>query len=208
MRRKVAKNPLFSVTTNNYSSYQHQTVHQNSANYQDYSSMYSTMDPTMAWHAAAYSANLYRGYEAAVASEAGVWPPQSHAHHMNSFIPASASDGLGGGPEAAGSLALSDGGFLASATSNGTVRPNSPSEYKVFNNNESREEVKRPSPDSGMADGTMSNSGSPAHPHTMGQGSPIPGSNLVVRPQPARSPYEWMKRPNTGNLQGRPSKEG
>ena len=58
----------------------------------------------------------------------------------------------------------------------------------------------RPSPDSGLAvSEAMSNSGSPGgtghpppppggqHPHLQPQGSPIPGSNLVVRPQPARS---------------------
>ena len=91
----------------------------------------------------------------------------------------------------------------------------------MFNNNESRDhqEVKttvRPSPDSGLAiSEAMSNSGSPAgaggghagQPTILQpQGSPIPGANLVVRPQPARSPYEWMKRPATG-MQSRP-KEG
>ena len=127
------------------------------------------------------------------------------------------------------SLALSHDNFLASnaaaaSTSTATTnRPGSPPEYKMFNNNESRDhqEVKttvRPSPDSGLAiSEAMSNSGSPAgagggsvhagQPTILQpQGSPIPGANLVVRPQPARSPYEWMKRPSTG-MQSRP-KEG
>ena len=55
---------------------------QNATGYQDYSSMYPTMD--MAWHAAAYSANLYRGYEAAAVAEGHMWP-QTHPH-MNTFI--------------------------------------------------------------------------------------------------------------------------
>ena len=125
------------------------------------------------------------------------------------------------------SLALSHDNFLASNTAANssaaatTNRPGSPPEYKMFNNNESRDhqEVKttvRPSPDSGLAiSEAMSNSGSPAgaggghagQPTILQpQGSPIPGANLVVRPQPARSPYEWMKRPATG-MQSRP-KEG
>ncbi len=75
--------------------------------------------------------------------------------------------------------------------------------------------VVRPSPDSGLA---VSDSGSPSGGHvssinaqaSMGVATgtvtpPLPASNLVVRPQPARSPYEWMKRPNT--LHNRP-KEG
>ena len=110
-----------------------------------------------------------------------------------------------------------------------SVRPNSPSEYKVFNNNESRDgttavgeakNIVRPSPDSGLAvSEAMSNSGSPGgatghppgggqHPHLQPQLSPVPGSNLVVRPQPARSPYEWMKRPANGLQNNKMSKEG
>ena len=92
----------------------------------------------------------------------------------------------------------------------------------MFNNNESRDqEVKtavRPSPDSGLAiSEAMSNSGSPGagagppglpHPPPLQpQGSPIPGSNLVVRPQPARSPYEWMRKGPSNTMQNRP-KEG
>ena len=109
------------------------------------------------------------------------------------------------------------------------MRPNSPSEYKVFNNNESRDgttavgeakNIVRPSPDSGLAvSEAMSNSGSPGgttghppgggqHPHLQPQLSPVPGSNLVVRPQPARSPYEWMKRPANGLQNNKMSKEG
>ena len=57
---------------------------QNATGYQDYSSMYPTMDP-MAWHAAAYSANLYRGYDVAAAAAEGHMWPQTHPH-MNSFI--------------------------------------------------------------------------------------------------------------------------
>ena len=56
----------------------------------------------------------------------------------------------------------------------------------------------------------MSNSGSPGgHAQLLHQpqGSPIPGSNLVVRPPPARSPYEWMKRPSSG-MHNKTSKEG
>ena len=101
---------------------------------------------------------------------------------------------------------------------------------KVFNNNESRDAITteaktivRPSPDSGLAlSEAMSNSGSPGgtgghpppgggggqHPLLQPQGSPIPGSNLVVRPQPARSPYEWMKRPANGIQNSKLSKEG
>ena len=111
------------------------------------------------------------------------------------------------------SIALSHDNFLASntpTTSTATNRPGSPPEYKMFNNNESRDQdvktVVRPSPDSGLAiSEAMSNSGSPgatsgatghAQPLLQPQGSPIPGTNLVVRPQPARSPYEWMKRPS------------
>ena len=113
------------------------------------------------------------------------------------------------------------------ASTAASVRPNSPSEYKVFNNNESRDAateaktIVRPSPDSGLAvSEAMSNSGSPGgtgHPpggggggqhHLQPQGSPIPGSNLVVRPQPARSPYEWMKRPANGLQNNKMSKEG
>ena len=121
------------------------------------------------------------------------------------------------------SLALSHDNFLASniSTSTATNRPGSPPEYKMFNNNESRDqEVKtavRPSPDSGLAiSEAMSNSGSPGagppqglpHPPPLQpQGSPIPGSNLVVRPQPARSPYEWMRKGPSGTMQNRP-KEG
>ena len=118
---------------------------------------------------------------------------------------------------------------IAASTAAASVRPNSPSEYKVFNNNESRDAtneatkaIVRPSPDSGLAvSEAMSNSGSPGgtgHPppggggggqhHLQPQGSPIPGSNLVVRPQPARSPYEWMKRPANGLQNNKMSKEG
>ena len=61
---------------------------QNATGYQDYSSMYPTMD--MAWHAAAsaaYSATLpYRGYDPASIAEGHMWPPQTHPH-MNTFIP-------------------------------------------------------------------------------------------------------------------------
>ncbi len=52
--------------------------------------------------------------------------------------------------------------------------------------------------------------GSPGHapPHQPGLGGD-PGSPgvdpLPARPQPARSPYEWMKRPS---INGRPCKEG
>ena len=123
------------------------------------------------------------------------------------------------------SLALSHDNFLASNISTSTTtntRPGSPPEYKMFNNNESRDqEVKtavRPSPDSGLAiSEAMSNSGSPGagagppgipHPPPLQpQGSPIPGSNLVVRPQPARSPYEWMRKGPSNTMQNRP-KEG
>ena len=188
--------------------------------------MYS-MDP-MAWHAAAYSANLYRGYEAAAAAHDGMWPPQGHHHHMNSFIPNNAADLAEPNPLALASASSDPGAFatasnITAASAAASTRPMSPSEYKVFNNNESRadQEVKttvRPSPDSGLAvSEAMSNSGSPGgggggqghhhQSHLQPQGSPIPGSNLVVRPQPARSPYEWMKRPTNG-LQNRPSKEG
>ena len=188
--------------------------HHQNPQYQDYS-MYSAVDPTVAWHAAAYSA--YRGYEAA-ASE--MWPPQSYPHaaaaHMN-ILP---NNDL---TEATSlNLASADNNFLnnglaASATAS-NARSNSPSEYKVFNNNESRENevkpptVQRPSPDSGLAvSEAMSNSGSPSggqshNQNLVSQGSPIPGSNLVVRPSAARSPYEWMRKPSNG-LQARP-KEG
>jgi len=70
------------------------------------------------------------------------------------------------------------------------------------------------SPDSGLAasDG-VSGSGSPNNPpniHTSGDpGSPShPHHHDIIlpqRPQPARSPYEWMKRPS---LSARPCKEG
>ena len=52
---------------------------------QDYS-MYGAMDPTMAWHAAAYSANLYRGYEVAAAAEGG-WPPPPPPHGLPPAAP-------------------------------------------------------------------------------------------------------------------------
>lgn len=56
-------------------------------NYQEYSQMYAqAMDPTMAWHTAAY-AGLYRGYEAAAAAQHSEMWPSHHHHHMNSFIP-------------------------------------------------------------------------------------------------------------------------
>ena len=174
-------------TTSNMAAAHH---HQNPL-YQDYS-MYSTMDTTVGWHSAA-----------------------PHAAHMD-ILP---NNDL---TEASTSLNLAssaDSNFLNNGpTSNSTsnVRPNSPSEYKVFNNNETREnEVKpnvRPSPDSGLAvSEAMSNSGSPNNvaghnQNLVSQGSPIPGSNLVVRPSAARSPYEWMRKPSNG-LQARP-KEG
>ena len=119
---------------------------------------------------------------------------------------------------------------VAASTAATSVRPNSPSEYKVFNNNESRDasttageakNIVRPSPDSGLAvSEAMSNSGSPGgatghppggggqHSHLQPQLSPVPGSNLVVRPQPARSPYEWMKRPANGLQNNKMTKEG
>ena len=46
------------------------------------------------------------------------------------------------------------------------------------------------------------------HPLLTPRGSPIPGSNLVVRPKPARSPDEWMKRPENGINNSKLSKEG
>ena len=192
--------------------------HHQNPQYQDYS-MYSAVDPTVAWHAAAYSA--YRGYEAA-ASE--MWPPQSYPHaaaaHMN-ILP---NNDLTEASASSLNLAATDNNFLnnglAASTAASNARSNSPSEYKVFNNNESRENevkpppnaVQRPSPDSGLAvSEAMSNSGSPSgtgghNQNLVSQGSPIPGSNLVVRPSAARSPYEWMRKPSNG-LQARP-KEG
>ena len=79
--------------SNSYSAYSGANVNpamhpQNATGYQDYSSMYPTMD--MAWHAAAsaaYSATLpYRGYDPASIAEGHMWPPQTHPH-MNTFIP-------------------------------------------------------------------------------------------------------------------------
>ena len=192
--------------------------HHQNPQYQDYS-MYPTMDP-MAWHAT-YAAAAYRGYEAATAVS-DIWPPQSYPHaaaHMN-MLPnndlSEASSSLNLAAAESNFLASASNGGLASSTASASnQRSNSPSEYKVFNNNESREnEVKpltvRPSPDSGLAASeAMSNSGSPnangGH-NLVSQGSPIPGSNLVVRPSAARSPYEWMRKPSNG-LQARP-KEG
>ena len=64
------------------------------------------------------------------------------------------------------------------------------------------------SPDSGLAasDGV---SGSDSPGHGQPQQPPSPGLHhdlgLPSRPQPARSPYEWMKRPNVA---ARPCKEG
>ena len=101
----------------------------------------------------------------------------------------------------------------------------------MFNNNESRDAITteakaivRPSPDSALAlSEAMSNSGSPRgtvehpppgggggqqHPLLQPQGSPILESNLVVRPKPARSPDEWMKRPANGIQNSKLSKEG
>ena len=81
----------------------------------------------------------------------------------------------------------------------------------------------RPSPDSALAlSEAMSNSGSPRgtvehpppgggggqHPLLQPQGSPILESNLVVRPKPARSPDEWMKRPENGIINSKLSKDG
>jgi len=200
-------------------------MHHQNTGYQDYSSMYPAMDP-MAWHAAYASANLYRDYAAGAAAHDGMWPPQAGHPHMNSFIPNNEIS------EPSGLSSITDGSFVSSnvaASSAASVRPNSPSEYKVFNNNESRDAITteakaivRPSPDSGLAlSEAMSNSGSPGgtgghpppgggggqHPHLQPQGSPIPGSNLVVRPQPARSPYEWMKRPANGIQNSKLSKE-
>ena len=85
----------------------------------------------------------------------------------------------------------------------------------------------RPSPDSGLtiSDG-VSSTGSPNHNLVSGQhhlppgagmigspgSSPPPHSDLVgsnLRPQPARSPYEWIKRPNFQNRSlSSSSKEG
>ena len=61
------------------------------------------------------------------------------------------------------------------------------------------------SPDSGLAasDG-VSGSDSPSHVHHPQPPSPH-DIGLPARPQPARSPYEWMKRPN---ITARPCKEG
>ena len=64
------------------------------------------------------------------------------------------------------------------------------------------------SPDSGLAasDAGVSGSDSPSHAHQPQQSSsPVLHHDLPSRPQPARSPYEWMKRPSVGS---RPSKEG
>ena len=64
------------------------------------------------------------------------------------------------------------------------------------------------SPDSGLAasDGV---SGSDSPSHSQPQQPPSPGLNhdlgLLSRPQPARSPYEWMKRPSVA---ARTCKEG
>ena len=63
------------------------------------------------------------------------------------------------------------------------------------------------SPDSGLAasDG-VSGSDSPSHAqHPAQSSSPSLDHGLPSRPQPARSPYEWMKRPN---IAARPCKEG
>ncbi len=171
--------------------------------------MYQAMDP-MAWHAA-YSANLYRSYEATAAAHDGMWPPPQT--HMNTFIPnnsdlvePSASVGAASNNE----FGSNSSAVVTSVTSAQRPVTSSPSEYKVFNNNESQDIKVRPSPDSGLAE-AMSASGSPAgghgQPHLQPQGSPIPCSNLVVRPQPARSPYEWMKRPANG-IQSHKTKEG
>ena len=64
------------------------------------------------------------------------------------------------------------------------------------------------SPDSGLAasDG-VSGSDSPNHVHPQQPPSPSLHHDLGLpsRPQPARSPYEWMKRPS---ISSRPCKEG
>ena len=64
------------------------------------------------------------------------------------------------------------------------------------------------SPDSGLAasDG-VSGSDSPNHAHPQQPPSPSLHHDLGLpsRPQPARSPYEWMKRPS---ISSRPCKEG
>ena len=99
---------------------------------------------------------------------------------MNSFIPNNEVSEASPLTLPASAVTTADGSIVTpNMTSVG--RSNSPSEYKVFNNNESREnaEVKvRPSPDSGLAE-VMSNSGSPAGAHAghhlQPQGSPIPG---------------------------------
>ena len=102
----------------------------------------------------------------------------------------------------------------------------------MFNNNESRDAITteakaivRPSPDSGLAlSEAMSNSGSPGgtgghpppgggggqHPLLQPQGSPIPGSNLVVRPKPAGSPGNGIqnrKLSKEGELKLKSTKE-
>ena len=46
------------------------------------------------------------------------------------------------------------------------------------------------------------------HPLLQPRGSPIQESNLVVRPKPARSPEEWMKRPAIGIKDSKLFKEG
>lgn len=191
--------------------------HQNTASYPEYSSMYQAMDPTMAWHAA-YQANLYRSYADPHAAEASMWSHQPHHHSMNTFMPSNELE-----PGSGLTSAAIDGSFASAAAPNVTstassaaasLRPNSPSEYKVFNESRAAaseavdiKAIVRPSPDSGVAE-AMSNSGSPNQGQQgllaqQSQGSP---GGLILRPQPARSPYEWMKRPSNG-IQSRP-KEG
>ena len=81
--RSTSRGSPYSHTYSSYSNPCLNSMHpQNTSGtptgYQDYSSMYHTMDPTVAWHAA-YSANLYRGYEAAAAAHDSMWPPQGYS---------------------------------------------------------------------------------------------------------------------------------
>ena len=94
----------------------------------------------------------------------------------------------------------------------------------MSDNPAARSGATRPSPDSGLtiSDG-VSSSGSPNQNlqsvQNLGSGvgmigspgsSPPPSSDLIGsnRPQPARSPYEWIKRPNFQNRSLSSSKEG
>ncbi len=166
-----------------------------------YHGMYHPAGAMEAWHHAYPPlGHLYRGYEAAATME---WPPPPppppppHQHHHSSEL----VDPLGDLPS------YSAASTSPAATSNGgTESPRGQVEYKLFSGRGGESSLRHKPADSGVVTHSSPDSGLAASDGISASGSPNNGLPMMTaamaaaagsleRPQPARSPYEWMKRP-------------